>query len=230
MKIKILTLPLLSLLPASLPAALIQIDYGAIGSYETTGNWNNVTSSTSQGSHSSSIADLIESDGSSSGFSLQTESVGQIGANTNGENSIASGFPASASRDSFYFEGSNGLIITLGNLNVGQTYDFTFYAARSGSGSRIAEYEVVGGNTTDTTTLNALGNVSNTTSLSGFTADVNGEIVINVSRTTGSFGYLGVLEIESSVIPEPSQSALIMVAAIVIPATLLSRRRNRRNS
>lgn len=206
-------------------ASVVLIDFGATGQ-ETSGNWNNVVNSTGKSSHNTMIADLIDDAGASTGFSLNTVAASVVGANINGATTTNTGFPSSATGDSFYIEGAESVTLTFSNLDAGQNYDFTFYASRNGSGTaRIANYEVIGGNKTDNAQLNAYGNVDNTVSLSGFTADASNEIVINFTRESGSYAYLGVLEMESSAIPEPSHYALALGA--IGGLLILHRRRNK---
>ncbi|MBK1857372.1 hypothetical protein [Cerasicoccus arenae] len=188
-------------------AATVLIDTGSIN-FETTGNWNNVATNTGKSALDKDILDLIDDTGSATGFSLNSLSSA-VGANEAGPISTTTGYPASATRDTFYIEGSESVTFTFSNLDAGTIYDFTFYAGRDGSGAaRIANYEVIGGNKTDNAQLNALANVNNTVSLAGFTSDLSNEITINFTRASGIYAYVGVIQMDTTAIPEPSHYAL----------------------
>jgi hypothetical protein len=197
----------LALSPSS-PAAVILVDFGS-PVLLTTGNWNNVAYSGADNPFSNLGLNLIDNTGAATGFKLDTVST-LLSSNTSGADTTSTGFPSTATADSFFFTGSNTITLTLTNLDPSLQYTFSFYASRMSAGeTRITQYEVVGGNHTESTQLNASDNVNTIVSLSGFAPNANNEITINVSRVSGGYGYLGVLQIETSPIPEPSTLGLL---------------------
>jgi hypothetical protein len=205
----------------SAQAATILVDFGYTQT-TTPGNWNNIATSGDDMGFSNLNYNLIDTTGATTGYRLDTVAT-LMGVNTDGATTTDTGYPATATRDSFYFTGSNTITLTLTNLDPTLVYDFSFYASRNGSGTRLTKYEVTGGNKTEAALLNVLGNVNNVASLSGFTPDADGIITIVVSRESGEYAYLGVMQVTTAAIPEPSTAAL--VGAVCVSGLLRRRKR-----
>lgn len=194
----------------------ILIDFG--DSEVTTGvdglgrTWNNSTHG------NEGVADLLDTAGVSSGASFSQVGNGYYiaGPNTSGANGTTTGYPDSATSDSFYVNHGNPIVFDIAGLDPLTEYEFTVYASRSGTGDpRISQYTFTG-STTDTVSLNAYGNVNDTVTAVA-TTDATGLMTLTWQRTEGSYGYLGVLEIT----PEPASLSLVGLGAIA----LLRRRR-----
>jgi hypothetical protein len=141
------------------------------------------------------------------------------GSNTNG--TLASSlYPTDATRDSLF--GNTELFGTLSNvfpefkltsLDPLLTYDFTFYASRTGVGdNRETQYTVTGASS-GIVFLNVANNIDNQVTLFGMVPDAFGEINIRLTpgpnnNNSNHFTYLGVLKIDA--IPEPSSVLLLL--------------------
>ncbi len=184
----------------------ILIDFGADGT--TTGEgWNNVTpavGSTDDGT----IDALITSTGVDSGVGFAMMSRFN-GANTNG--ATGSGvFPDTATQDSLFgnteeWSGLTDIFPTfkLTGLDPAATYQFRFYAARSGVGDVRETLYTLTGVDTDTVAYDPANNETNVASVSGIVPSASGEIQIGLTPTENNtngnhFTYLGALEIIAS--------------------------------
>lgn len=104
------------------------------------------------------------------------------------------------------------------------TYDFTFYASRTGVGdNRETTYNIAGLNSASIS-LNITNNENNSVTYSQMAQTLDGEITISLSpgaanNNSNHFTYLGVLEMTA--VPEPTGAALLLAGS----AALLRRRR-----
>ncbi|MDL2262938.1 DUF4886 domain-containing protein, partial [Bacteroidales bacterium OttesenSCG-928-I21] len=118
--------------------------------------------------------------------------------------------------DYFYVKGTSG-IITLKNLNPEYAYKFQLFASRSSITSRYTNYKLTGnywmnsenaysGNyQTSGPNIGGSGVHANSSSffISDFIfPDANGEIKLEVSRASGSYGYLSAMKVEEYILPE----------------------------
>ena len=187
-------------------AAVVLVDFGS-PALTASGHWNNVTYSGADAPFAHLNLNLIDDTGASTDFKLNTVST-LLSSNTSGATSTSTGYPNSATCDSFFINASNTITLTFTNLNPALAYNFDFYASRMSAGeARITKYQVAGGNKTESTTLNASDNVDTIASLSGFTPNSSGEIQIVVSRQSGSYGYLGVVRMTTTTPPPPPTNA-----------------------
>ena len=206
----------------NLIAGTILIDLGSPNgtgttptTYETPGNWNNITNSTS-----GSATDLIDSDGNTTPFDIAVTSG--FGSTNNVHNGGSPSLtPSTASIDAFFSNSSTGSTLTLSQLDPTLTYSFRFFASvfRGDSISRNARY-TVGGSSVE---LDPYNNSSTWSApISGISPDVNGNIVIDVRQGLGNNGgnyLLGIVEITT--VPEPASAFLGALGLI----PLLRRRR-----
>lgn len=202
-------------LASPLGATRMLIDFGS----DTTGyltaspTWNNVTSP----ALNTSLA-LKDTSGLSTGVTLTITAP----FNVNGANSAnldgtiapagnATGFPSTATRDSFFgntqaFNGQTNVSpkVTLTGLDPAQTYSLAFFASRTGvSDVRTTRYTVVGAQTV-ATELDASNNVSEVAGISRVSPTASGTLAIELSPGTETantsshaFTYLGALEIRT---------------------------------
>lgn len=206
-----------------LSAAIIQIDLGqnTIGAAPDVVNrkttdigWNN--SYWTSGAPSS-IANLVDSTGASTGYAFAVTTNGLTGPSDPGN--ALPGVPESAYIDSYY-GGENPTVFTISNLDPALTYNFTFYSAvNRGDGVNRTSRFTIGSSFTEIQSRN---NSSWTNTISGISPDANGNIDITVSRGSGNTGssyLINIIHIES--IPEPT--AALLSALGLIPC--LRRRR-----
>lgn len=220
-------------LMAGAQATTIFIDFGADGTTTTTSGWNNVTA-TLGAAAGNSLPNLVSSTSAGTGISLTIVSRFN-GANTNGLSGGFGSYPGTATNDSLYgntesFGGGPNMFpaFRLSGLVVGQTYDFKFFAARTGVAgtppdNRETQYTLTGA-TTGSVTLNATNNTTGATVEYSLTPNANGEILINIgpganNNNSNHFTYLNVLEINT--VPEPGSLALAGLGGLL----LLRRRR-----
>jgi hypothetical protein len=206
-------------------AAATQMDPGD----DPTSTWNNVPDSIATNS-AGQVLDLLTTTNTPSDVDLFM--VARFnGSNTNG--TLASlQYPSDATRDSLFgntelFGGLTNIFpeFRLTALDPLLTYNFTFYASRTGVGdNRETEYTVTGASS-GVVYLNVANNIDNQVTLFGITPTIDGEINIRLTpgpnnTNSNHFTYLGVLRMDA--VPEPS-CALILASG----ATLLGLVRRR---
>lgn len=232
-------------------AAKVLIDFGASTTATATDGtgraWNNVNDANDL---SSSPFTLNASTGTDSGYRLTisnpagtTNPIGFNGANSNGTTAAtgtaaARGYPVTATQDSLYGNTvtfGSGIVqsvrMVLSNLNPGEQYDLDFFASRTGAGgdNRQTQYAITGGTGSTTVFLNASENTGTLAGATGVTPDANNQITVDLSpgpanTNANKFFYLGVMEFNSSPVPEPASLAGFGLAAA---GGLLARRRCR---
>jgi hypothetical protein len=115
--------------------------------------------------------------------------------------------------------------LVLSGLNPALTYGFDIFASRAGVGDvRSADYNISGGALGTASTsleLDAANNTANYVAASGFTPDANGDITIIASpdatnTNSNHFYYLGVLQINSSPVPEPASMTGILLGGAAL--------------
>lgn len=207
---------------ASQSAVVVYFDFGSAG-FTTAGHWNNVTDPTALGPK---VINAVDSTGAPTTIDLYlTDNFSSI--NTSGTTSPdpGLGYPASATRDSFYGDGGNVLgMFVVGGLTLGQGYKFTYFASRLGdSNSRVASYQTIGlGGSSSTVLLDATGNTSLKVTSASIEPNETGDVTIKVTDGGGASQYflLGVLEITTTddppigVVPEPSSIGLLALGAL----------------
>lgn len=193
-------------------AQALLFDFGA--SATPTGNgpspddpanyWNNVTDSIG-GTVNAQVSNLVATDNTPTGMNLVILSRFN-GSNTNG--TLASTlFPPDATRDSLFgntetFSGLSNIFpkFKLTGLDPLLTYDFTFYASRTGvSDNRETTYTVAGSNS-GLGTLNAANNSDAFVTVPGIAPTASGEITISLApsaknNNANHFTYLGVMKV-----------------------------------
>lgn len=212
-----------SVLPAS--AVTLLFDFGQTAN-QTPGNWNNVIPATTV------INNLVDRDGNITTQSLEvTDPFFDVGEPSSlGSESpfgAAGGYPVTATDDYLFghispFAGaaSNPLgQLKLSGLTPGVEYSFSFFAGRTGVGDiRDAQYSVTGANS-DSVVLNASNNESEVARVFGILPDLNDEILIDVERGPNNdngngFYYLGVMQVDSRPVPEPSALLILLSGTI----------------
>lgn len=214
---------LLTVIPDTAPpvAQALLFDFGAVGTTTEHGAapddpanyWNNVTV-TLGSSPTGQLLNLVDTRNTPTGIGLVMVSRFNS-VNENGTQSSTL-YPSDATRDSLFgntetFNGVANLFpsFKLTGLDPAATYNFSFYASRTGvSDNRETGYTVTGGNS-GFTTLNAANNVDGTSAtVSRITPNAAGEISISLAPTANNnngnhFTYLGVMKMEVAVVQQP---------------------------
>lgn len=205
-------------------AANIFVDFGE-SSQITAGNYNNIIVNTPA---TLSIADMVDSDGASTGVGIAISGFFP-GSNSTGSTTPmgdAALFPVTATRDNTFghtgpFSGNADASlgnVSLTGLDPSSSYDFTIFAARAGvTDNRETMYDFTGANT-GVGFLNPSSNNTEIVVISGIQPTAAGEISIDVSagpnNNNGSrFYYLGAMMIAPS-IPEPTSLLLAGLAGV----------------
>ncbi|HEA29374.1 MAG TPA: T9SS type A sorting domain-containing protein [Leeuwenhoekiella sp.] len=187
------------------------IDFGEQGGQETSGNWNNVTSSTNN--EAGITVNLINENGGSTGITLTVDDPFDL-VNTAGTDSPDSSLPfsASATSDSFFGEtvpfNSNTQPtggFALSGLNVNKYYSFVIFASRMGGEageSRQTLYNIAG-STTESASLEVANNTDTTAQILNIQPNSNGQITFRAQPGTRNdnsfeFYYLGAIQLIAS--------------------------------
>lgn len=203
--------------PLAASAQVIFMDFGGGGGSETTESGKSWTNVTGVGTMASSAAMLDYNTNAASGLSYQITNDFQA-TNGQGAPGAVGEFLANASVDSFYISDSNAsAVIVFTGFDPGKQYSFTFLSARNpASDNRSTQFSLVGAGS-NSTSLNAAGNTSITTSLFSVTPDAGGTFTLTVTKdaalndNSSGFAYLNALKIEAvSTIPEPSAAAALL--------------------
>lgn len=208
-KIYLLSFLLLSFLGYSQEYSYI--DFGQQGALETSGNWNNVTSTSNN--QQGITVDLINDDGNSTGVKLSVDDPFDT-VNTGGTTSPANTvpFPASATSDSFFgetvaFESNTqptgGFVLS--GLKANKYYSFVVFASRmnvTGGESRETLYTVTGA-AAKTANLEVANNTQKTASVLNIQPKSNGQITFRAQPGAGNnnangFYYLGAIQLIAS--------------------------------
>jgi len=189
------------------------------GTTATTGNWNNVTTSTA----GTKVADAIDNSGAATGISLAFDKAWQ-GSATGQSGGTA--YPASAMTDGFYITGTqNPITVTLGGLDPARLYDLRIFGSTQNTGNATRTSAYTAGGTTQT--LVAAQNANATVTFTGLTP-VSGSLGLTVALAPGStYAYLNVLGVTArlpdgpaitsqpaGVSVESGDSTILQVAAI----------------
>ncbi|MCC9603236.1 PEP-CTERM sorting domain-containing protein [Stieleria sp. JC731] len=213
-------------------AAIVQIQGGQS---TAPANWNVM------GAPDADIIGMIDSEGNATGIDLITDDTDRFnGINSNGSTAagIPPEFPAQVTGNSWYGNTSTfgggifpEVLWTFQNLDQNSTYDFTFYASRTGvSDNRETTYSLTGGNT-GSASLAVSNNISETAFVGGITPDALGQIQLVIGPGANNdngngFFYLGGMTITSvTAIPEPS--SLFALGTIAIGGLVRRRSRQR---
>lgn len=197
--------------------SLVLVDFGTPTEMADAGSYNNVTTDNA----SWSVADLINSDGSSTGASLtyslpvapSTKSEGVSGLDQDGFSWVTA-----ATHDSLFHSSFTELMtISLTGLTDGQEYQFAFFGDRNAYATvRPTDYTVTIGATSTTDTIASISHNGDSgpadIAIVNVTADASGLATITIGPGTGSDGqyHINVMQITAvSAVPEPSMLSLL---------------------
>lgn len=208
---------------------IILVDFGtvaqrhALGVADANGNWwDYITGATDNN------LDLVDSAGNAtavdlalSGFTGGGPGTYNAGLTPNaGLNGGVFAF-TNVTDDAIFFTATDSPVMTLSGLNAAQTYSLTFYGARVSADDRWTTYAVGASSAqlqTSGAPLAGNWNSANVVTLAGLTPDINNQIVINLSASTGgsgtSFGYINAMQIE--VVPEPGVAAFVVLGGVMM--------------
>ncbi len=167
---------------------------GDSGYPTTDAGWNNL-SDARVGYPGSVVTNAVDESGVATGIRAEVVSP-FTGTNTVGMTTPLL-YPLTAQADTFYVQ-NNRLLpgsIQFSGLNPSQTYDFTFFASRNGSGDRTSVYTING----ESASLDAAFNTSVTASLHDVVPDGAGRVTLSVDNGPAAvYSYLGVMTIETT--------------------------------
>jgi poly(3-hydroxybutyrate) depolymerase len=171
--------------------ARILFDFGN-ATDATPGAWNNVGAVAA----GTEVPNAIDTSGSATGIRLRITSAFNAicGAGLAGSPL----YPDSASRDYFFTQNASVARLELSGLRADRRYALTFYGSRVDPGdgtSRVTVFTAGG----STTTLDPVGNTTQTASIASLAADASGRIEISVraQNTANGYGILNVLELRA---------------------------------
>jgi hypothetical protein len=164
----------------------VLFDFGTI---TTSGNWNNVTTTTV----GTKITAAINSTGGTTGIGLNVSAAFDNISGV-GSTSPTGVYPANAMQDSFFVQTPTVGKVKLTGLNPSTSYTLTFFGSRIGGGAnRVTQYKVG----TTTRTLDATDNSTAVATMPGMTPAGDGTIEVEVKNDAGTgYGYLGVLQLD----------------------------------
>jgi lysophospholipase L1-like esterase len=120
-----------------------------------------------------------------------------------------------ATEDFFYIENTGKGVLRLSGLNTAKVYVFKIFGTRNSTDIRTSQYKITGNNTSIKTLQtsgpgiganNYNGNNNNIAVSDNITPTSNGTIEIELSKTAGNFGYIGIIKIEEYT-PAPTAPA-----------------------
>lgn len=167
-------------------------------------NWNNATSGTLNSSTT-----LTNSTGTSTSITLEVTDNFVVntsinyGPTTTTSTDIGNLAIATATQDYFYLETGGSVNptgeLTLKNLNSGNGYKFTIFASRPTGSVRISNFEITGTNSFTQqiqTSDGSTGNLTELVSSDLILPDADGNITIDLSIISGSYGYINAMMVE----------------------------------
>lgn len=184
----------------------LNFDFGASAQPTAVAGWNNVAGN----SVGTGVPNGVDSTGASTGIGVSITRAFQ-GTGDNGASSPSSPYPQTAMRDFIYSQNSPGILKFTG-LDPAASYQFTIFGYRNqDAADRIGKYTIG----TQTLTLNASLNTTQTAVFTGVKAAADGSLELTVDREAGStFGYLNVLVIEKEDTPPAEPPVLNMESAV----------------
>lgn len=167
---------------------VVRYDFGSID-HATSPSWNNITDKVW-----GSVDNAVDVNGMPTGVRADITSPF---ASINSGGVIASTlFPETTQRDSMAVD-ANGAEVVFSGLNPSKAYTFTFFASRTGSGTRVTVYDVIGANS-GSASLDVMNNTDQSAVVPDIFPDATGRTVLQVSRAVGSnWGYLGAVSIST---------------------------------
>jgi hypothetical protein len=149
------------------------------------------------------------------GFTLAAARLDTVGIAQNAGAGTNASYPIQATDDFFANPTTTPYVITLAGLDPGMVYSFTMFSSRTtGATDRHTSFFATGANSGSILNINSANNTSVSTISTPITPDGTNSIVFSFAKANASdnFGYLNVLEIAISPVPEPSTFTLFGLA------------------
>ena len=197
--------------------------------------WNNLIGTAGGSANSVSLGNLVTRTNESTTIGLFTGSTGwSCNGKLNGgllapSFALLGNFAVTNATEDYFHTGSSATL-TITNLDATANYRLRYFGTRDTTETRTTRYVATGGNGVFTNTLTTSGtgigysggNFNNNTiaSVSGVTPNgSNKQIQLDVSIVTGSFGYLGILEIMANHAPAANNDSFSRTAGTSITLT-----------
>ncbi len=169
-----------------------KIDLGASGYRTNLTGWNNIYLPTD----TTTWYSLVNTEGAtSSAARIKISSPFTASLNTGGA-TTSSAYPDTATRDSFVANASTTPQLLIDGLNPNNVYKFNFYVSTKGTASEGTTYKL-SGLSVASTSLYSYANIDNYATIDNFRPDATGQVVLDLSKATGSFSanyWLGILD------------------------------------
>jgi poly(3-hydroxybutyrate) depolymerase len=179
----------LTVIVSPVGTARIRLDLGD-PSTTTTGNWNNLTAI----ALNTEVPNAIDSTGAATGIRIRVSTA--FGAVASSGLTGSPLYPDTASRDYFYVQAATTGLLEFSGLRADRRYTLVLYASRTDPGdgvSRTGTFTVGSA----TTTLDPVGNTTQTATLADLAADGTGklELAVRAQNTTNGYALLGAVEL-----------------------------------
>ncbi|WP_020531130.1 PA14 domain-containing protein [Flexithrix dorotheae] len=154
--------------------------------------WNNTAGAPTSGR---SINNLQDESNTGTGINLTLldgwSGDNSLGINTGNNSGV---YPDNVIKTAYWESTTNNKRIRLSNLSSDKKYNFIFFASRDGGGDRTTVYSIG----SESVSLNASYNSTNTVQINGVSPNNSDEITINMRKANGaSYGYINALIIQS---------------------------------
>ena len=191
-------------------------------------NWNLVSAQNT----GTTVSPLVDFMGNATSLSLFTVN-GFTNAAQNGVSSTVMGMNDIISMSNFSSNSSNPPVIEFAGLSPSQVYDFSVYASRSASDTRVCIYTFEGENTV-TVSLDAASNTENVAEAKQVVPDELGKVTLTITRdasledidmyntsiVSGGEAYLNGLTTRDNIFPQEMFVNNTVIRRVILPAAI----------